>query len=772
MQQFKALFNKEFGSYFRSYLAYIVFFVYLFVSIGCAFYFGSYLAMHDTALYALFYLQPIILTVFVPAITMKMWSEEFKSGTAEFLLTQPINYFLLVGVKSLSAFLFCFSMSLFFIPFILYTSEWMVVDWGNIILCYIGLWLLLLLFNVLGCFISSLNNNVILSYVLSVFSNVLIVSFSFTYLYETYNNFMFGEIGFSDFMYFIIFVVVFLILNVMAMNVRISVQKNKIKKFIFFAFLLIFCGVIFNVIFYNLCTSKVDFTSGQTYSFKKQTEDVLDLVEEPINIDVYVAKDYISNNADYFHYFQQIKRFLNKFKNQSKGMINVNTLIVDPFSDLEEKVLESGLFFEDNLVGSKNYFGAVLRNKDGKEVIIKQFIRERISYLERDIDKALIKLILPDVVKTIGVYLDPTQNLDEFETFLIDLESDYNVMNVTDDTYEISSKMDLLILVNPKDLSSHFMYAIDQFIMNGGRTLIFFDFFSEKQSDLINMKDIKISKFLDQWNVLLRDEFIDDGKLNSDFGEKYLDLKINKAVSFNVENEDVNVIPFIQNEKGFIGAVLTGTLTSLYKENPFKDTEFGQEMRMFLPYAIEGTQVALVGDVDLLNDSNWVALNSVDKNPYGVIESAGNGAAVRSLIDYMLENSIYQILPIKDEVWNKDSIGRKVEKVAFSMYADKIESLSKNIRSKKMIIYESVGQDIDKMGTLLQVGEAGRDIAKQEDELQSLTYKVKSEYSKIINKMILINVVFLPLFYVIILLCIISIANKWQKIKIKEKINA
>ena len=772
MQQFKALFNKEFGSYFRSYLAYIVFFVYLFVSIGCAFYFGSYLAMHDTALYALFYLQPIILTVFVPAITMKMWSEEFKSGTAEFLLTQPINYFLLVGVKSLSAFLFCFSMSLFFIPFILYTSEWMVVDWGNIILCYIGLWLLLLLFNVLGCFISSLNNNVILSYVLSVFSNVLIVSFSFTYLYETYNNFMFGEIGFSDFMYFIIFVVVFLILNVMAMNVRISVQKNKIKKFIFFAFLLIFCGVIFNVIFYNLCTSKVDFTSGQTYSFKKQTEDILDLVEEPINIDVYVAKDYISNNADYFHYFQQIKRFLNKFKNQSKGMINVNTLIVDPFSDLEEKVLESGLFFEDNLVGSKNYFGAVLRNKDGKEVIIKQFIRERISYLERDIDKALIKLILPDVVKTIGVYLDPTQNLDEFETFLIDLESDYDVMNVTDDTYEISSKMDLLILVNPKDLSSHFMYAIDQFIMNGGRTLIFFDFFSEKQSDLINMKDIKISKFLDQWNVLLRDEFIDDGKLNSDFGKKYLDLKINKAVSFNVENEDVNVIPFIQNEKGFIGAILTGTLTSLYKENPFKDTEFGQEMRMFLPYAIEGTQVALVGDVDLLNDSNWVALNSVDKNPYGVIESAGNGAAVRSLIDYMLENSIYQILPIKDEVWNKDSIGRKVEKVAFSMYADKIESLSKNIRSKKMIIYESVGQDIDKMGTLLQVGEAGRDIAKQEDELQSLTYKVKSEYSKIINKMILINVVFLPLFYVIILLCIISIANKWQKIKIKEKINA
>ena len=84
MQQFKALFKKEMSGYFRSHFAYFVFFIYLFISIGGAFYFGEYLAMHDTAVYALFYLQPVILVLLIPALTMRLWSDEYKSGTAEF----------------------------------------------------------------------------------------------------------------------------------------------------------------------------------------------------------------------------------------------------------------------------------------------------------------------------------------------------------------------------------------------------------------------------------------------------------------------------------------------------------------------------------------------------------------------------------------------------------------------------------------------------------------------------------------------------------------
>ena len=102
MQQLWALFLREFRSYFRSFLAFMVFFVYLFVSIGSSFYFGSYLGMHDTALYALFYAQPIILAVLIPALSMRLWSEEYRLGTIEFLLTQPVKIMYLVLAKYLA----------------------------------------------------------------------------------------------------------------------------------------------------------------------------------------------------------------------------------------------------------------------------------------------------------------------------------------------------------------------------------------------------------------------------------------------------------------------------------------------------------------------------------------------------------------------------------------------------------------------------------------------------------------------------------------------
>ena len=122
MQQFKALFKKESGSYFKSSFAYFIFFIYLFVSIGGAFYFGSYLAMHDTAVYALFYLQPIILSLLIPALTMRIWSDEYKSGTAEFLLTQPVSDKLSVSAKFAASGFLAVLMSLFLLPFIGYTA--------------------------------------------------------------------------------------------------------------------------------------------------------------------------------------------------------------------------------------------------------------------------------------------------------------------------------------------------------------------------------------------------------------------------------------------------------------------------------------------------------------------------------------------------------------------------------------------------------------------------------------------------------------------------
>lgn len=772
MQQFKALLKKEIFGYVRSSLAAVLFFIYLFISLGSAFYFGSYLAMHDTSVYSLFFLQPYILIMIVPAVTMKLWSEEYKSGTAEFLLTQPISYYKPALAKVAAAFLFCLFMSLFFLPTIFCTAGWLMIDWGNIILSFIGLWFLMLLFCILGCLISALNRSVILSYLISMFAMTLWVIFPITKLQEVYNNFLFAEIGLPDVLYFVLFSGVLFGVNVVVGEYGRSVIKYKEIKF-GGAFLLILLGVVLlNAALFNFLVYKGDFTAAQVYSPKDKTEEIISEITGPISIDIYAAKDYVGRNTDYYHYYEQVLRFLKKYEYLSGGMISVHTNMVAPFSEMEEQVLDNGLYFEENSQGSRNYFGAVLRDSAGKEVVIKQFLLERRPYLEKDIDVALLKLIKPEMVKNVGVFLDATQNIDAFTGVLINLENDYHVRNVSPQTYEFSPQLDMLVLINPKDYPAYFMYALDQYVMRGGKVVVFFDMYTEGQPLLTNMADLQIVDFFNRWGIKLVPEMTDNGLVDKNFGQRLFSLKLNRAISFEVENDDLSVKPFITGEKGLIGAVLTGKLLSMYKYNPYLETDIGQNMLPYLPMSLHESQVALVGDVDVLEDDNWIDMKSADKNPYSVVEKTGNGSAVRALFDYMLGNDVYQQLPLNTAMLNKDSIGEQIQKMSYDKYEVEYQALRNRISDQKLALFEASGEDWERMDTMLRVGEAGREIASHEKKLQHIEYLMNQLYSRKVGGLLLGNILFVPLLSVIVLLLALHFVNKRRQSQVKEKFNA
>ena len=166
----------------------------------------------------------------------------------------------------------------------------------------------------------------------------------------------------------------------------------------------------FNIAVSNFFAGKADLTKAKLYTPKTQTSELLDKLQKPVTIDVFAAKDYINSNSDYFHYLQQIQRFLRRYQRLSGGIVEVNVTYVEPFSELEEKVLDKGLYFETNAGGSRNYLGAVVRTSDGKETVIKQFLLQRQPLLEKDIDTALLKVTEPERVKNIGVFVDNMQN--------------------------------------------------------------------------------------------------------------------------------------------------------------------------------------------------------------------------------------------------------------------------------------------------------------------------------------------------------------------------
>lgn len=767
MRIFFTLLQKELSSCFKNCSAFWIFLIYLFVSIGTAFYFGSFLTIRDMALYALFLPQPIILAVLIPALTMRTWTSEYRLGTDEFLLTLPINDTVLVAAKIGAVWLLLSIMSLFLLPFVFYTSTWLQLDWSNLLLCWLGLELVFFMFTSLGCLISCLCRQLTAAYLLSVLILSLLTFMSFSGLYSVYKDFLFAEISLADILYFILSGCGFFILNIFALALYRSGKKQYIWRMSAFAILFLI-GLSLTVIsVFYLFPHKIDLTGARTYSLKQQTLDIIKNTDQAVTIDIYAAKDYLKQNPDNRFFFEQINRFVQKYQLKSAGQITVRSQIVEAFSDEEENILQKGLFFEENIYGSRNYFGAVLRLNDGTETVIRQFLPQRRQYIEKDVDTAILKLTQPEKIRSIGVYLDGQQNLDPFVSMFINLENDYNVINIEDNIYRISDKLDLLILVNPKKLPSVFLYAIDQYIMCGGKLILFFDFLTRSQSLDNNKKDLDIASFFPDWGIELQKDLPSEGELAPQFITGRKNLNILNAAEFTVNNENLQIEPFITNGKNYIGAILKGKIHSHYEHNPFADTN--PSLRL-LPYTElnENAQIALVGDVDLLDEKNWVGPQSSDRNPYSIIPTSANGEAVRALVDYMTGNSIYINLPINNNTGNEQNISEQMMQLAQKVYQRQIAQNNENLERIRAALYLKTGGDENKLKQMLQISSAGQELAKAEQQKENLAYLVQNEYTKQTHRALLLQIVIFPLLCLALLWGILRRRNKRRQKQISE----
>ncbi|MFH1427453.1 MAG: ABC transporter permease [Patescibacteria group bacterium] len=160
------LFKKELMSYFNSPIAYI--FIGVFLVVGNWLFFNYFFLINQSNLRSFFSLLPWMFLFLSPAITMRLWAEEKKSGTIEFLLTLPVTDWQVVLAKFFSALAFVFI--LLFLTLTLPITVAMLgdVDFGPIIGGYLGALFLAGAYLALGLFISSLTKNQIIAFVLGL----------------------------------------------------------------------------------------------------------------------------------------------------------------------------------------------------------------------------------------------------------------------------------------------------------------------------------------------------------------------------------------------------------------------------------------------------------------------------------------------------------------------------------------------------------------------------------------------------------------------------
>jgi ABC-2 type transport system permease protein len=216
MRQATHIFKKEFTAYFVSPIAYIVISIFLLVT-GW-FFFTTFFLYNQANLRSFFALLPITFSFVVPAVTMRLFSEELNVGSYEILLTMPVTFLDVVVGKFLAAVVFVATMLIPTLAYPITVSFLGQLDWGPVVAGYTGAVLLGASFSAIGLFASSLTRNQIIAFVIGMaicFGLTLIdkmlfflpqslLSF-FEYLGADFHfeNFSIGVIDSRDILYFL-----------------------------------------------------------------------------------------------------------------------------------------------------------------------------------------------------------------------------------------------------------------------------------------------------------------------------------------------------------------------------------------------------------------------------------------------------------------------------------------------------------------------------------------------------------------------------------------
>lgn len=166
MRQVTHILTKELRDYFISPIAYIV--ISIFLVVTGWFFFSTFFIFNQADLRNFFDLLPITFSFIVPAITMRLFSEEFNVGSYEILLTLPVTFTDIIIGKFLAAVAFIAAALVPTLSYPLFISFIGQLDWGPVIGGYIGAILLAAAYAAVGLFASAITRNQIIAFIVGM----------------------------------------------------------------------------------------------------------------------------------------------------------------------------------------------------------------------------------------------------------------------------------------------------------------------------------------------------------------------------------------------------------------------------------------------------------------------------------------------------------------------------------------------------------------------------------------------------------------------------
>lgn len=553
-----AILRKEINTFFASPIAYLVIAVFLLLNGLFLWLFkGDYNILdHGFAeLTPFFSLAPWIFIFLIPAVTMRSFSDERKQGTLELLLTKPIKKTHIVLGKYFGAFILII---LALTPTLLYAFSVYILgnpvgnlDLGSTLGSYVGLLFLIGAYTSIGIFASTLSSNQIVAFIVSVF-----LCFFFFYGFNGIANLLSSEsvsqlgmeahftsmsrgvIDTRDVIYFVSMVLFFVFLT------SIQLSRDTVSKKAWLRFLVIVIGLLLFNFFAQTVHKRFDLTSDKRYTLSEATKNIINKVESPIVVDVFLkGDDFPAEIRKLQTETRQILEelaaensninfeFINPLQDEASQNQNIQALAQRGMTPMQLSVKESGK------TSTKVVFPWALASYNEQTVIIKlikdhlgarqnELVDSSVQNLEYAFADGISKLVnekqkkvailkgngelddkyLADFIKTIRAYY-------YIAPFTLD-----SIATAPQKTLEQLKEYDLVIAAKPtKPFSEEEKYILDQYTMHGGKSLWLVDEVEVNSDSLHTVgktyafnKDLQLTDFFFKYGLRINPVLVTD----------------------------------------------------------------------------------------------------------------------------------------------------------------------------------------------------------------------------------------------------------------------
>ena len=272
----------------------------------------------------------------------------------------------------------------------------------------------------------------------------------------------------------------------------------------------------------RLANVQVDLTRGHLYTLSPGTRQILSGLKEPVTLRLFYSRQLGSAVPVYGTYADHVREMLQAYAALAKGRVKLEFYDPEPFSDTEDRALAYGLQgVPVDQGGAQVYFGLAGSNLEDDERTIAFFQPERERFLEYDLTKLVYELSNPKrpvigVMSSLPLDGDPRMMMmtrgqgpggQPYASAML-LRQTNQVKTVATDAQVIDPDIQVLLVAEAQNLSDPTLYAIDQFVMRGGRLMVMVDPWSEALAATPNPTGMPptdthsdLKKLFDAWGI-------------------------------------------------------------------------------------------------------------------------------------------------------------------------------------------------------------------------------------------------------------------------------